>query len=118
MKVNKQWLADHGLTQADIDEFRHPGPDIMGGVTTQPVEDVVPNPHRPDPFAGLNTDINTDIAAFIKKLKEVNPQFFNVDPAELSPEQVQQFQNRLGGFGSQLGGLGGQLGGFGTQLVL
>ena len=39
MKVNKQWLEDHGLTQEDIDEFRHPGPDIMGGITTEPVED-------------------------------------------------------------------------------
>ena len=31
MKINKQWLKDHGLTQKDIDEFRHPGPEIMGG---------------------------------------------------------------------------------------
>lgn len=30
-KINSQWLEDHVLTQEDIDEFRHPGPDIMGG---------------------------------------------------------------------------------------
>ena len=40
MKVNKQWLEDHGLAQEDIDEFRHPGPDIMGGAPGHGDDDV------------------------------------------------------------------------------
>ncbi len=31
MQINERWLSDHGLTQADIDGGRHPGPLIAGG---------------------------------------------------------------------------------------
>ncbi len=31
MKINERWLADHGLTQEDVDAGRAPGPIIVGG---------------------------------------------------------------------------------------
>ena len=134
MKVNKQWLEDHGLTQEDIDEFRHPGPDIMGGVTL-PGENEEPNsgptvPQPPSVTDTLNTQITEGIDAFTAQLNISNDQFFNVDPASLTPEQQQQYQailnnaggsldtlrSQLGGLSDQYGGLSGQLGAQSTQL--
>ena len=132
MKVNKQWLEDHGLTQEDIDEFRHPGPAIMGGVTLPEEnegEGTTPPP-QPGPLDDLNRQITEGIDAFTAQLNISNDQFFNVDPASLTPEQQQQYQsilnsaggnldtlrNQLGDLSGQYGGLSGQLGAQSTQL--
>lgn len=96
MLVNKQWLEDHGLTQEDIDEFRHPGPDIMGGqdvgADTGPSDSNVPSgtnfsgdaqtrfqdslTRRNNLFTGISDDVRDEIMRLLSTVDEQNEFFF------------------------------------------
>lgn len=71
MKVGEKWLEAHELTQADIDEGRHPGPALMGGLhgrfrSAAAVQEQFQAPAR------------DDIQDFRDLVEEFNPQFFDV----------------------------------------